>query len=42
LTSPVIIFVIAMAVGTVVHDLWFGRSLAPASPSLAAANAADG
>jgi uncharacterized membrane protein YedE/YeeE len=42
LTSPVIIFVIAMAVGTVVHDLWYARGVAPASPSLAQANAADG
>ncbi len=42
LTSPVIIFVIAMAVGTVAHDLWYARNAAPASPSLAQANAADG
>jgi uncharacterized membrane protein YedE/YeeE len=42
LTSPVIIFVIAMAVGTVAHDLWYARCVAPASPSLVEANAADG
>jgi len=42
LSSPVIVFVIAMAIGTLVHDLWYARSVALAAPSLAQANAADG
>jgi uncharacterized membrane protein YedE/YeeE len=42
LSSPVIAFVIAMAVGTLVHDLWYARSVASGAPSLAQANAADG
>jgi uncharacterized protein len=42
LSSPVIVFVVAMAIGTLVHDLWYARSVAPEPPSLAQANAADG
>jgi uncharacterized membrane protein YedE/YeeE len=42
LSSPVIVFVIAMAVGTIVHDVWYVRSLAPQASSLAQANAGDG
>ncbi len=42
LSSPVIVFVIAMAAGTLLHDLWYARVAAPASPPLAQANAADG
>jgi uncharacterized protein len=42
LSSPVIVFVVAMAAGTIVHDLWYARSVAPGSPALAQANAADG
>src|SRR5271154_17552 len=39
LSSPVIIFVIAMAAGTLVHDLWYARSVTSPSPALAQANA---
>ena len=42
LSSPVIVFVVAMAIGTLLHDLWYARSIAPAAPSLAQANVADG
>jgi len=42
LSSPVIIFVVAMAVGTIAHDLWYTRSATPAADTLAYANAADG
>jgi uncharacterized protein len=42
LSSPVIVFVIAMAAGTLVHDLWYARGTGPVSPPLAQANAADG
>jgi uncharacterized protein len=42
LSSPVIVFVIAMAVGTLVHDVRYARSVAPGTPSLAQANVADG
>jgi uncharacterized protein len=39
LSMPVIVFVVAMAVGTLAHDHWFARSAAPSAPSLAPANA---
>jgi uncharacterized membrane protein YedE/YeeE len=42
LSSPVIVFVVAMAVGTLVHDLWYARGAAPDAPSLAQAKTADG
>jgi uncharacterized protein len=42
LSPPVIVFVVAMAIGTLVHDLWYARSVAPTAPSLAQANVADG
>jgi uncharacterized protein len=42
LSGPVIVFVVAMAIGTLVHDLGYARSVAPDAPSLAQANAADG
>jgi uncharacterized protein len=42
LSSPVITFVAAMAVGMVAHDLWQARSTAPDAADLAAASAADG
>ena len=42
LSTPVIVFVIAMALGTLVHDFWHARGAAPAAASLAQANAADG
>lgn len=42
LSSPVIVFVVAMAIGALVHDLWYARSTTPDTPSLAQANAADG
>jgi uncharacterized membrane protein YedE/YeeE len=42
LSSPVIVFVVAMAVGTLAHDLWYARGSAPGAPSLAQAKTADG
>jgi uncharacterized protein len=42
LSSPVIIFVIAMAVGMAGHNFWQTRSAATADHTLAGANAADG
>jgi uncharacterized membrane protein YedE/YeeE len=39
LSIPVIVFVVAMAVGTLAHDHWYARSAAPSTPSLAQANA---
>jgi hypothetical protein len=42
LSSPVIVFVIAMAVGMAAHNFWQTRSTATADGNLAAANAADG
>jgi uncharacterized protein len=45
LSAPVIVFVIAMAVGMLAHDLWRSRSAARAERTLARANsalAADG
>jgi uncharacterized membrane protein YedE/YeeE len=40
LSPGVIVFVIAMAAGTIGHDFWYARSAAPAA--LATASAADG
>ncbi len=43
LSAPVILFVVAMAAGMAVHDLWQARGAAPAAKrSLAQAGAADG
>ena len=42
LSPGVIAFVIAMAAGTIAHDYWYARSAAPAAPTLAHADAADG
>jgi len=42
LSPAVIVFVVAMAAGTIAHDLWYARSVAPVSPALAQANVADG
>ncbi len=42
LSPGVIVFVVAMAVGTVAHDYWYTRSVAPAARDLASATAADG
>jgi uncharacterized protein len=42
LSTPVIVFVVAMAVGMIVHDLWQARSAAPQPGALAPASAADG
>ncbi len=42
LSSPVVIFVVAMAVGMIAHDLWQARSAAPDAGALAPAGAADG
>ena len=41
LSTPVIVFVVALAIGTLVHDVWYARSIV-AAPPLAQANAADG
>ncbi len=41
-SSPVIVFVVAMAVGTIAHDVWYARGMAPTPPSLAQADATDG
>ena len=42
LSLPVIVFVIAMAIGMLMHDLRPVRTAAPASSSLADTTAADG
>ncbi len=42
LSPAVIVFVVAMAVGTLAHDYWYTRSIAPAPRDLASATAADG
>ena len=42
LSTPVIIFVVAMAVGTLAHDLGYARSSAQTAPTLAQAKTADG
>jgi uncharacterized protein len=42
LSPGVIVFVIAMAAGTVAHDYWYARSAVPAAGALAPASAADG
>jgi uncharacterized protein len=42
LSSPVIVFVVAMAVGMIAHDLWQARSPAPQSGTLAPVSAGDG
>lgn len=42
LSLPVIVFVIAMAVGMLAHDLWPARAAVPAAYSLAGTTAADG
>jgi uncharacterized membrane protein YedE/YeeE len=42
LSTPVIIFVVAMAVGTLAHDVGYTRSSAQTAPTLAQAKTADG
>jgi uncharacterized protein len=42
LSPGVIVFVVAMAIGTLAHDFWLARSAAPAAGILASASAADG
>ena len=42
LSLPVAVFVIAMALGMLVHDLWLGRTASPAPHSLVGTAAADG
>jgi uncharacterized protein len=42
LSSPVIIFVVAMAVGMAAHNFWQVRSTTPTAGTLAPARAADG
>jgi uncharacterized membrane protein YedE/YeeE len=39
LSVPVIVFIVAMAVGTLAHDHWFKRTSTASMPSLASANA---
>jgi uncharacterized membrane protein YedE/YeeE len=39
LSTPVIVFVVAMVLGTLAHDLWYARGAAGSEPSLAPANA---
>jgi uncharacterized membrane protein YedE/YeeE len=42
LSLPVAIFVIAMALGMLAHDLWLARAAEPAPHNLAGTAAADG
>lgn len=42
LSPGVMVFVVAMAVGTLAHDYWHARSRAPSASSPARASAADG
>jgi uncharacterized membrane protein YedE/YeeE len=42
LSTPLIVFVVAMAIGTLGHDIWFARSAVQATPPLGQAKAADG
>jgi uncharacterized membrane protein YedE/YeeE len=42
LSSPVIVFVIAMAIGTLLHDVWYTRGAASQASSLPQAKVADG
>jgi hypothetical protein len=39
LSTPVIVFVVAMALGTLGHDVWYARGSAGSQPSLAPASA---
>jgi hypothetical protein len=39
LSTPVIVFVVAMALGTLAHDLWYAGGLSGNTTSFAAANA---
>jgi uncharacterized protein len=39
LSTPVIVFVVAMALGTLAHDFWYARGAAGSEPSLAPASA---
>ena len=39
LSSPVIVFIVAMAIGMLGHDLWYARGTTGSLPSLAPANA---
>ena len=42
LSPGVVIFVIAMAVGTIGHDFWYARNATPDASTLATAGVADG
>ena len=42
LSPPLVVFVVAMAVGTAAHDFWQARSTASAKNALASASAVDG
>lgn len=42
LSPGIIVFVVAMAVGTIAHDAWYARTVAPETEALAHAGAADG
>jgi uncharacterized protein len=39
LSVPIIVFIVAMAVGTLAHDHWFTRAAPASLPTLASANA---
>jgi uncharacterized protein len=39
LSVPIIVFIVAMAVGTLAHDHWFARAAPASLPTLASANA---
>jgi uncharacterized membrane protein YedE/YeeE len=39
LSTPVIVLIVAMALGTLAHDLWYARGAARGAPSLAPVNA---
>jgi uncharacterized membrane protein YedE/YeeE len=42
LSSGVIVFVVAMTVGTIAHDHWYARNATPDASTLATAGVADG
>jgi uncharacterized membrane protein YedE/YeeE len=42
LSPSIVVFIVAMVVGTLAHDRWYARGTAPEAASLAHATAADG
>ena len=42
LSPGIVVFIVAMVVGTLAHDRWYARGTAPEAASLAHATAADG